>query len=75
MFSSTIQGQLVQARVDELHRSAHTSNRRVAVPLSTRVKHALSRPFAGGLMSSDDFAAIHGVQFVGHPAATRSHQS
>lgn len=88
MFSSAIQGHLVQARVEELHRAAHTPNRRsavatpgsdinrpVAVPLSTMVKRTLNRVFAGGLASSDEFAAIHGVQFVGHPAATRSRQS
>jgi hypothetical protein len=74
MFSSAIQGHLVQARVEELHRSAHTPNRRSSA-LSTLVKRTLTRAFAGGLAGSDEFAAIHGVQFVGHPAATRSRQS
>jgi hypothetical protein len=76
MFSSSIQGQLAQARVEELHRFAHTSNRGVAASLSTRIKDTLSRVFdGGGLVSGDDLAAIHGVQFVGHPAAHRSRQS
>jgi hypothetical protein len=75
MFSSTIQGHLVQARVEELHRSAHTSNRRVSMPLSARAKHTLTRLFGVGSVSVDDLAAIHRVQFVGHPVATRSRES
>ena len=85
MYSPAIQGLLVQARIEELHRAARTSNRRRAaapasdvnrpdaVPLSTLVKRALGRVFDGGPARSDDAAAIHGAQHVGpSPATTRS---
>jgi hypothetical protein len=72
MFSSAIQGHVVQARVEELHRSAQRPG---ATPLSTRVKRLVSRVVPCSLAGSDEFAAIHGVQFVGHPATTRSQRS
>ena len=74
MFSSAIQGHLVQARVEELHRSARRSDRRSS-GLPALVKRTFTRAFAASLPVGDEFAAIHGVQFVGHPAATRSRQS
>ena len=87
MFSPTIQGLLVQARVEELHRAAQTSNRRSpiaapgsddnrpeAVPLTTLIKRALGRVFDGGLASSDEPAAIHGVELIGHSSATTRSQ-
>ncbi len=86
MFSPTIQGLLVQARVEELHRAAQTSNRRSpiaapgsddnrpqAVPLTTLIKRALGRVF-DGLASSEEPAAIHGVELLGHSSATTRSQ-
>jgi hypothetical protein len=83
MLSRPTQSLLVQARVEELHRVAQTSNRRNAVarhssdvnrpetaPPSTRVKRALGRVFDGRPAGSDEAAAIHGVQLVGHASAT-----
>jgi hypothetical protein len=83
MFSPAIQGLLVQARVEELHRAAQTSNRRIAiatpgsdvnrpeaVPLTTLVKRGLGRVFDGGLPRSDEPAASHGAQLVGHTSTT-----
>ena len=83
MFSQPIQTLLVQARVEELHRVARTSNRAGAIaaygsganrvaPVSTLVKRALSRVFDVGRAGSDEVAAITGVQLVGHPSTTSS---
>lgn len=86
MFSRPTQSLLVQARVEELHQAAQTSNRRRAVaapssdvnrletaPLATLLMRALGRGFDVALARSDEAAAIRGVQLVGHfPDATRS---
>jgi hypothetical protein len=84
MFSQPIQTLLVQARVEELHRVARTSNRAGAIaaygsganrrvaPVSTLVKRALSRVFDVGRAGSDEVAAIPSVQLVGHPSTTSS---
>ena len=69
MFSQPTQSQMVQARIEDLHRVARTSNR-AAVPMSTLVKRALSRVFDVGRAGNDGVVTIPGVQFVGHPSTT-----
>jgi hypothetical protein len=69
MFSRSTQSLLVQARVEELHRVARTS-KRPAAPPSTLVRGVLDRVFEGGRGWTDEAAAMHRVQIVGHPTTT-----
>jgi hypothetical protein len=87
MFSTSIQGLLAEAHIEELHRTAQTPGRRSAIASAgtgdteavlpaTLIKRVLDRVLDRGLPRGDDAAAIHGVQFVGHsPATSRGRQS
>jgi hypothetical protein len=74
VYSPALISQLIEAHVEELHRAAQTCECGRDVnrpPLSTLIKRASNRVFAGGPAVNCKGAPVHGFEYVGHtPAAT-----
>jgi hypothetical protein len=79
VFNPSLHSLLVQARVDALQRAARSYyhgrevNRPSAASLSTVVKRAINRVFAGGPAARDELAPLRGLELVGDGSVARLH--
>jgi hypothetical protein len=71
VFNPSFQSLMIQARVEDLHRAAHTYdrgrdvNRLPAAQLSTRIQRSINRVFAGGSALNDEAESLYGCELAG----------
>ena len=75
MFNPSITRQLVEARVEQIHRGARNDGRNdvdrpVAGALANRVARSVARAFEAARSAGDTAAAIRGFEFAGHGSTT-----
>jgi hypothetical protein len=77
VFNPSLHSLLVQAHVDELQRAAQgynhgrEVNRPSAASLSTGIKRAINRVFAGAPAARDELAPLRGFELVAHSSVAR----
>ena len=75
MFNPSVTQQLIEARVEQLHRSARADGRKqfdrpVAGTLPHRVASSIVRAIEAARSAGDAAATIRGFEFAGHGSTT-----
>jgi hypothetical protein len=75
MFNPSVTHQLVEARVEQIHRAARNDGREqvdrtVAGALANRIARSVARAFEAAHSAGDAAAGIRGFEFAGHGSIT-----